>query len=186
MAGIELITIPNLLTALRILSIPFFVLLVAAGNLHTALLLFIAAAATDFFDGYLARRFSWQSSLGATLDPLADKLLMSSAFVVLAYAGHLPVWLGAVVLTRDLFMLFGIIMLRRSGAGVNIEPMIAGKVTTFLQAVTVASLLFTLPAHNVLYLVVALITAYGGIEYGLRELDRRLSKSPKERDSTGK
>ena len=175
-----MITIPNLLTALRILSIPFFAALVTAGNLHAALILFTAAAATDFFDGYLARRFSWQSPLGQSLDPLADKLLMSSAFIVLAYAGFVPVWLAAIVLLRDLSMLLGIIILNRSGSGVNIEPTVAGKATTFLQTIAVASVLFGLPVDNVLYLILALVTAYGGVEYGLRELGARLSRSPEQ------
>ena len=79
------ITFPNLLTLLRILAVPFFAIAVWYGHMVDACFLFVAAGLTDVLDGYLARRFNQKPALGAILDPAADKLLITTAFILLAF-----------------------------------------------------------------------------------------------------
>jgi len=100
------ITFPNLLTLLRILAVPFFAIAVWYGHMVDACFLFVAAGLTDVLDGYLARRFNQKSALGAILDPAADKLLITTAFILLAFpreawAVRLPPWVTILAISRD-------------------------------------------------------------------------------------
>ena len=90
--------IPNILTVLRILSVPCIVLLL---DTPWAFRIFFVAGWSDIIDGYLARRFQWQSKLGGYLDPIADKLMMTSLYIALTMRGVLPPWLTFIVLGRD-------------------------------------------------------------------------------------
>ena len=104
------LTFANQLTILRIVLIPAFVLLVVYGRLGAALLVFMTAGATDALDGLIARRAGQRTSLGAWLDPMADKLLLVTTFIVLTLpaiplTNHLPLWLTVVVISRDVVIL---------------------------------------------------------------------------------
>src|SRR5215468_8264171 len=99
----------NWLTTLRILLIPVFV----------TLLVFCLASLTDMLDGYIARSQGSQSRLGAFLDPVADKLLLTSAFVTLTYLKVIPFWLTAVVVSRDLILSVGVLVIHVSGGTVH-------------------------------------------------------------------
>src|SRR5512145_2455321 len=150
----------NWLTVLRIVLIPVFV----------TLLVFIAAAATDSLDGWVARRGGSQSRLGAFLDPTADKLMVSASFVTLTYLGLLPFWITAVVISRDVILVVGAIAMHMAGARVHPRPTRTGKYATFLQFVTVLTALAapSLPAPWVLVVITWLAAAFtlvSGMQY---------------------
>ena len=123
----------NLLTLIRLLCAIPVVLLVRAGAYHHAALLFLLAALSDALDGYIAKRFNGVTPVGAVLDPVADKVLMDSLFLTLAFEGHLPVWVAALVIGRDLLIVGGTLFLRLAAGRFRIEPLLLGKISTFLQ-----------------------------------------------------
>ena len=135
------LTFANQLTILRIVLIPAFVLLVVYGRLGTALLVFITAGATDALDGLIARRTGQRTSLGAWLDPMADKLLLVTTFIVLTLPGieltnHLPLWLTVVVISRDI-VIVGVVAIVNLAIGPRtFRPWFLGKATTAAFIVT--------------------------------------------------
>jgi cardiolipin synthase len=136
------LTIPNLLTLLRILIVPVFAILVMYGHLVAAFALFVLAALTDLLDGYIARRLNQASSLGAFLDPMADKLLMLVAFVLLGtsrhVALHIPPWLMILAITRDVIIgLFALHAYPNYDAS-NFRPSLLGKATAIVEMVVVS------------------------------------------------
>ncbi len=175
MAPLTLTTlnIPNLLTIIRIVLVPVFLFLILKDSLYIAAIIFAVAGLTDLVDGIIARRLKTVTKLGADLDPVADKLLLSTAFIVLAIKGYLPVWLSVIVVARDSIMLTTVIILKRMKYAVNTRPMIAGKLTTFFQVFCV---IFALLFREILgiylfYIFTALITIVGAAEYALREIN---------------
>ena len=112
----------NWLTTLRILLIPVFVTLLVYRRPGWAFLVFCAASLTDMLDGYIARRRGTQTRLGAFLDPVADKLLMTSAFVTLTYLKVIPFWIAAVVVSRDLILSVGVLVIHVAGGTVHPSP----------------------------------------------------------------
>ncbi len=174
--------IPNILTFLRILLIPVFLYFVLTGVLFWSIAVFAAAGLTDFLDGFIAKRFDLRSSLGANLDPVADKLLLSSAFLALAFKGYVPFWLCVPVIIYDVLIIAAVIVLRGSGRKVDTSPTISGKMTTFLQVATIlyALALAVRPDDEVLVLVSLLtvfVTVYSGFNYAIREI-RQKDRSP--------
>ena len=135
------LTIANQLTILRIVLIPIFVLLVVYGRLGAALLVFITAGATDALDGLIARRAGQRTSLGAWLDPMADKLLLVTTFIVLTLPSiplthHLPLWLTIVVISRDV-VIVGVVAIVNLAVGPRtFRPSFLGKATTAAFIVT--------------------------------------------------
>jgi cardiolipin synthase (CMP-forming) len=146
-------TTANKVTIFRILLIPFFVVAILyyreTGNeLYRllAILSFAVAAICDGVDGYIARRYNQRSELGAILDPLADKLLLVSGIVLLSlknpYLGCFPFWLTGTILSRDLLVLIGMVVIQMTVGKVKVRPRIPGKVATVLQMVCVLWVLF--------------------------------------------
>jgi len=133
----------NWLTVLRILLIPVFVSLLVYRKPGPALVVFVAAALTDLLDGYVARRHGRQSRLGAFLDPMADKLLLVSSFVTLTWLKALPFWIAAVVISRDLILMVGALVIHMAGGRIYPRPTRAGKLATFFQILTVLTGLAT-------------------------------------------
>jgi cardiolipin synthase len=135
------LTFANQLTILRIVLIPAFVLLVVYGRLGTALLVFMTAGATDALDGLIARHAGQRTSLGAWLDPMADKLLLVTTFIVLTLpqiplANHLPVWLTIIVISRDV-VIVGVVAIVNLAVGPRtFRPSMLGKATTAVFIVT--------------------------------------------------
>jgi cardiolipin synthase (CMP-forming) len=127
----------NWLTVLRIVLVPVFVTLLVYERAGAALFVFVAAAATDSLDGWVARRAGNLSRLGAFLDPAADKLMVSASFVTLTYLGVLPFWITAVVISRDVILVVGAVAMHMAGVRVHPRPTRVGKYATFLQFVTV-------------------------------------------------
>ena len=142
-------TTANKVTILRILLIPFFVVeliyyLQTGNEIHRllSLLAFAVTAILDGVDGYIARRYSQKSELGAILDPLADKLLLLSAIVTLSFnrsphLGQIPLWLTGTVIGRDMLLLIGIAVIRLTVGKINVRPRIMGKLATVFQMVVV-------------------------------------------------
>ena len=130
-------TIPNLLTGLRILSLVPFVQAIRAGNDVLAMIIFCLAGASDFFDGYIARRFDQRSVLGRLMDPLADKLLTGTAFILLSMfkpePPSLPVWLMVAVVARDLLILLGSLIVYVTARCTSFQPSIFGKANTAIE-----------------------------------------------------
>ncbi len=135
------LTLANQLTILRILLIPAFVLLVVYGYLGWALLTFAVAGVTDALDGLIARRAGQRTSLGAWLDPMADKLLLVTTFIVLTLPGipltnHIPLWLTVVVISRDI-VIVGVVAIVNLAVGPRtFRPSIWGKLATATYIVT--------------------------------------------------
>jgi cardiolipin synthase len=141
------LTLANQLTILRIALIPAFVLLVVYGYLGGALLVFSIAGLTDALDGLIARRAGQRTSLGAWLDPMADKLLLVTTFVVLTLPGiplanHLPLWLTVLVISRDV-VIVGVVAIVNLAVGPRtFRPSLLGKATTAAFIVTSVVVMF--------------------------------------------
>ena len=135
--------LPNILTLIRVLLIPVFVILVMNQSFGWALFIFAVAGITDGADGLIARLTRQRTELGAYLDPIADKLLLSSAFITLAIFELLPSWLTVIVITRDVIILVGILVMTLNHYEVKIQPSLVGKVTTTFQISTILLVLMT-------------------------------------------
>ena len=136
--------IPNFFTLIRILLVPVLFLLLNKGWLSIAFLVFISAAVTDAFDGIFAKILNQKTIFGSYFDPLADKLLIDTAYLTLAFLYSLPDWLAVLVLSRDVIVVAGVIIFKLTEKPLRIKPEIDSKITTFLQMVTVC-LFFELP-----------------------------------------
>ncbi len=140
------LTVPNFITLLRMALVPFFVLAVTDSDFKLALWVFVVAGLTDSLDGYLARRMDMQSRIGAYLDPIADKMLITVAYIALTIpqgqAVVIPLWLTILALFRDfVIMLVAGVLYMVEGLR-EFPPSVLGKATTFSQVLTVAVVLF--------------------------------------------
>lgn len=165
------ISIPNVLTLVRVLLAPVLVILLLRGMYPMALLVFAIAGLTDGLDGLIARLLNQRTTLGAYLDPAADKLLLTSAFVCLAILGVTPPWLAVIVIARDVFILLGLAILTLTEKKYKIEPTMVSKCTTTVQLLMVLLLLYD-PTHTklaMLYPVMvwatAILTILSGLHY---------------------
>jgi cardiolipin synthase (CMP-forming) len=141
------LTFANQLTILRIVLIPAFVLLVVYGRLGAALLVFMTAGATDALDGLIARRAGQRTSLGAWLDPMADKLLLVTTFIVLTLpaiplTNHLPLWLTVVVISRDVVILAVVAIVNLAIGPRTFRPSMLGKATTAAFILTSVAIMY--------------------------------------------
>lgn len=146
-------TTANKVTIFRILLIPFFVVetlyyMKNGDEVHriAALAAFAVAAICDGVDGYIARHYNQRSELGAILDPLADKLLLVSAIVLLSFNsnqhfGSIPLWMTGTIIGRDLVILIGMVVIQMTVGKVRVRPRILGKIATVLQMICVIWLL---------------------------------------------
>ena len=179
---IATVNLPNALTLLRIFLVPFLVVVLLKkfdGREIVALAIFLVATATDFFDGWLARRRGEITTLGALLDPIADKLLISAAFISLVEVGLIPAWMVVVVVARE----FAVTGLRSiaSGQGVVISASAWGKVKMASQITAVSLLILSerftwllLPGKVVLWIVVV-VAIISGAQYFRLFLQRIVS-----------
>ncbi|MFH1643558.1 MAG: CDP-alcohol phosphatidyltransferase family protein [bacterium] len=135
-------TISNILTYIRILLTPVIVAGIFYKHWYLVFYIFIAASLTDLLDGYLARLFNQQTTLGACLDPIADKIFLISIFSSLAFLDspffHIPVWFVIFILCRESVILLGTYVMMRAEIDVKIDPSIWGKLTTFFQILFIA------------------------------------------------
>ena len=125
--------LPNAISLLRIALVPPILFSILEGQFGLALVLFVVAGFSDGLDGYLAVRFGWSTRLGGLLDPAADKLLITGLFVTLAFAHHIPVWLAAAVILRDVVIVAGAMAYNFLIKPVPGEPTRVSKLNTALQ-----------------------------------------------------
>ena len=170
----------NWLTTLRILLIPVFVTLLVYRKAGWAFAVFCAASLTDMLDGYIARTRGTQTRLGAFLDPVADKLLITSAFVTLTYLKVIPFWIAAVVVSRDLILSVGVLVIHVAGGTVHPTPSLLGKASTVFQMATVLSAMLAYYFRTLMFLpktaawITAIFTVGSGLQYlvqGLKQLN---------------
>lgn len=191
-----MLTIPNLLSILRMGLVPLFIIAVTDGEAGRALILFAVAGVTDSLDGFLARFWGQQSLLGTYLDPIADKLLLTSAYVVLAIPSlnplmPIPVWVTVLVIARDVLIVVMAVSLYLATGIRSFPPSRLGKVTTTAQIATIAVVLLGMTlgglgafdplASGLIYLTAGL-TVVSGLSYIVRA--NRMGEAPPA-DGTG-
>ena len=128
-------SIPNLITLARILTVPVLVWAIISGEMGLAFLLFLAAGISDAVDGFLAKRFGMATELGAYLDPLADKVLIVSIYVALGIVGALPAWLVILVVSRDIMIVGAVILSWLVDHPMAMKPLPVSKLNTAAQIV---------------------------------------------------
>lgn len=160
-----------MITIARIALVPVLILLLKDQNYVAGLIVFVIAGASDALDGYLAKRLNVQSRLGAILDPVADKLLLVSAYVMLTLLGYIPFWLVLVVVFRDLLIVGGYMLYTSHAGPVKMRPSILSKLNTLMQITLVAVILtqqaagLTWPLAETLVYVVLATTVVSGAHY---------------------
>jgi len=174
------LSIPNYLTLFRILLTPvFFITLVSytpekEGLRLIALAIFVVAALTDALDGLLARFLKQRTALGQMLDPLADKILLVSAYIGLLFVTTLPfrppLWITITIIFRDLILLFGFLTLNFAAVKIEVQPNIWGKLTTVSQMLLLCFILLEWPVAIPLAFLTAAFTIASGIIYITRGL----------------
>ncbi len=173
----DVINLPNAITLLRVCIIPvLFFLLLSPGRLWSLVIavLFIMAALTDLLDGYVARKYQIVTSMGKFLDPVADKLIVNTAMILMIPIGRIPAWIVAVIIIRD-FIVDGIRTIA-SDRGIVIAASPLGKKKTLCQIFAVSALIIHYPfigadAHMVGMVILAIalfLTVYSGIDYFLK------------------
>lgn len=141
------INLPNFITLGRVISVPLVFWLLLTGNAKAAFFVFVAAGISDAVDGYLAKRFNWQTELGAYLDPLADKLLIVSIYIALGVSGALPLWLIVAVVSRDILIVAAVLLAWLMDHPVRIAPLLVSKLNTLAQLVLASTVLADLAFH---------------------------------------
>jgi cardiolipin synthase len=166
--------IPNIISAIRILLVAPLAVALAHHQLVTTIVLFGVAALSDAADGFLAKRYGWQSELGAVLDPAADKLLMVTVFITLAYMKLVPLWLMATAVARDVIIVLGALAYRYWFGPLNVRPSIVSKFNTLCQAAFILAVVgreeFSIPPPwgvVVLGALVFVTVVVSGIDYVL-------------------
>ncbi len=176
---LTVLNVPNFLTLLRIVAIPIFLILLEDFRYPEALAVFVAAGVTDALDGAIARLTHTKTTLGAYLDPAADKLLLVSAFIALGFMHVVPRWLVVVVISRDVMIVLGYFFLfMLTQRTMEVQPAVAGKLSTFFQICSVSLVLVSLVRPGLVAPVVAevvfyatgVFTAAAGLQYLVRGL----------------
>jgi cardiolipin synthase (CMP-forming) len=169
----RIFTVPNQITLLRLGFLPIFLTLIAYQRYKWALLVLVVAGLSDAIDGLLARRLNQRSSLGAYLDPIADKLLLSSSFIILAYKTRIAWWTTIIVISRDILMLTVATVIILISGYRPFPPSILGKLTTFFEIVLVFTVVLTAAypefhwrfLHNALVDIVTFCAAASALHY---------------------
>lgn len=165
--------LPNLISALRILLVAPLVFAIATRRYEAALAVAAVAGVSDGVDGYLARRFRWQSRLGSILDPAADKLMLVCCMVALGWRGEVPPWLVVLVVVRDVVIVLGALAWQRILHSFEAHPSWLSKTTTVAQIAFVLLALanpafaWRLPMTAAVW-IVAVLTAASGLDYVVR------------------
>jgi cardiolipin synthase (CMP-forming) len=178
-------TVPNQITLLRLGFLPFFLILISYEQYKWALLVQVLAGLSDGIDGLLARSLNQRSTLGAFLDPIADKLLLSSSFLILAFKQKLAWWLTILVLSRDVLILIVAAVIILIAGYRPFPPSVLGKCTTAFQIILVFAIVLAAAFPNSglallnrgLIYVVAALTVVSGFHYSVT-IARRLSSAP--------
>lgn len=179
---IMVLTYANQLTILRMLFIPCFVLLLIYGHPKAATILFLLAAITDGLDGLIARKLQQKTVLGSFLDPMADKLLLTAAFVTLTIPSmslplHIPTWLTICTISRDVLIALSVLIIHLQTQHTQFPPSFLGKCTTALQLLTVGICLlanFSATAAQAVFPYIAfptlVFTIASGLHYAFKSI----------------
>jgi len=169
------INLPNLITLVRIFLVPVFAVILFYTKIHPSLVwwafgVFCAAVLSDALDGICARALQKKSFFGTVLDPVADKLLLLTGFIILSSQGKVPAWLTMIIVSRDILIVGGVLIVHIMTHSVNIRPTLLGKLTTFVQMMTLIVVLYPDPANEFvpLYILAALVTIISGVDYVIR------------------
>ncbi len=163
--------LPNTLTVARILILPFFAASLMYREYDYALALFIAAAATDLLDGLTARLTNQMTYLGRILDPVADKFFIVTSFIMMTIYDLMPKWLTIVVISKDIIVVVGCIILYFVTGSLKVEPSMLGKTASACQFILIGMIILFVdigggvPIPMAVFLAVALLTAASGIQY---------------------
>ncbi len=174
------LSIPNLITLARILSVPIMVWAIVTGWMLAAFLLFLAAGLSDAVDGYLAKRFAMTSELGSYLDPLADKALIVSIYVTLGISADIQRWLVILVVSRDVMIVAAVLLAWLVGKPLPMKPLLVSKLNTVAQivfaGVVLASLGLQFEAYWLVTISMAAVTVLtlGSIAAYVREWVRHM------------
>jgi cardiolipin synthase (CMP-forming) len=171
-----IVTIPNIISFSRLVLSPIFLHFVLCRKTREALIIFIIAVLTDFFDGALARILKQKSNIGALLDPMGDKILMTLSFIALSIPSinspnTIPIWLTATVIGRDIYIVLGATTAFKFIGRKKFPPTLAGKISTVFQMATPLSVLFfnmtntRTESLTLLFILTLVMTAVSGIHY---------------------
>ncbi|TAL26485.1 MAG: CDP-alcohol phosphatidyltransferase family protein [Nitrospirae bacterium] len=170
------LNLPNSLTIARIVIIPLFITSVIYRRYDYALYLFITAALTDAFDGFLARLTNQKTVFGTFLDPLADKFLLVTSFILFSMNGWVPKWLTITIISRDIIVIIGWVLIYLTTHISNVQPTITGKAAIAMQLIVLCYVLLTvnivsLPEMpDALVSATAALTIISGLHYIYRGL----------------
>lgn len=162
-----MLTWANLVTVFRLLLIPVIVIALLSGRRTEAFILFLAAGTSDALDGFLARVLKQKSLLGAILDPLADKFLLDTIYILCAWKGYLPAFLAVLVVSRDVLIVSGFLILYLFVASPEVSPTLLSKINTTFQVITAALVLAGIPSRflNPFFALTASFTVASGLHY---------------------
>lgn len=170
----------NKITITRILLIPFFVMSLMIYKPYSGFisylpfLIFFICVLTDALDGFIARRFNQKTKLGTILDPIADKLLLLTAFISLTFFSifptelKIPTWVFLIIISRDILIMLGSVIIVFMTGDLHIKPSWLGKITTFFQMLTVVLILLQIKKSFIAWNIAAIFTILSGIDYLLR------------------
>lgn len=165
-------TIPNFITIFRFVLVPAVIWALVSGNVEWALICFVVAGVSDAVDGFIARHFDQRSELGAYLDPMADKILLVSVFLMLGYMGELPLWLVIAAVSRDALIVAAVLLSTIMGRPVAMKPLFVSKANTAVQIglaiVVLAELAFAAvfgPLRWILVIASGLLTVASAAAY---------------------
>ena len=164
----------NKITILRILLVPFFIALVLYSKWELALLVFFVASITDAIDGYIARATKQRTELGKILDPIADKLLILSAFICVGVVKDMPLsikpplYVPIIIISRDAIIILGALLIYHIRGKLEVRSTLISKITTFFQMITVISILLKLGISPLLWNLAVGFTICSGVDYVIK------------------
>ncbi len=162
--------LPNLLSIFRLFLTVFFVLAIHYQEYGYALILFVVQGVSDLLDGFLARVMKEKTYLGSILDPLADKVMLASSYIVLSVKNIIPIWVTSTVLLRDVILSCGFFVLYKLSSRMKPSPTIVSKITTLFQMTTIVYILWsdTRIYGTYFFYITAILTAASGCQYIIR------------------
>ncbi|HOP86543.1 MAG TPA: CDP-alcohol phosphatidyltransferase family protein [Syntrophorhabdaceae bacterium] len=164
--------IPNLFSVFRLFITIFFIIAINENRFNLALCLFIAQGLSDLLDGFLARIMKAKTYLGAILDPMADKVMLASSYIILTLKGFIPLWVTLTVISRDFLIAGGFILLYLISNRLKPSPSVLSKLTTLFQIITIIYILWSdkKDYKEPLFYITFFFTILSGIHYLIRGL----------------
>lgn len=164
----------NKISIARIILIPFFIAAVVYSRMDLALLFFLIAVVSDGVDGFVARALKQKTQLGTMLDPIADKLLILSAYICFSVVANipqhlrLPPYVPIIIISRDAIIVLGSVIVYLLKGDIKVTPSIVGKVTTFFQMITIVCILVRFNHSNIIWNIATVLTVFSGIDYVIK------------------